>query len=68
MNSFINSQGFGRIGMMTVLLGAITNLLLDPLFIFVFNMGVTGAALATVISQLLSTIWVLKFLTSKIIS
>ena len=65
MNSFINSQGFGRIGMMTVLLGAITNLLLDPLFIFVFNMGVTGAALATVISQLLSTIWVLKFLTSK---
>lgn len=65
MNSFINSQGFGRIGMMTVLLGAITNLILDPLFIFTFNMGVKGAALATVISQLLSAIWVMKFLTSK---
>lgn len=65
MNSFINSQGFGRIGMMTVLLGAIVNILLDPLFIFVFHMGVRGAALATVLSQLLSALWVLRFLTSS---
>ena len=51
MNSFINSQGFGKIGMMTVLLGAVANLILDPVFIFVFHMGVQGAALATIISQ-----------------
>ena len=63
MNSFINSQGFGRIGMMTVLLGAIVNILLDPLFIFVFDMGVRGAALATVIAQFLSAVWVMRFLT-----
>lgn len=63
MNSFINSQGFGRIGMMTVLLGAIANILLDPLFIFVFHMGVQGAALATVISQSLSALWIFRFLT-----
>ena len=50
MNSFVNAQGFGKIGMMTVLLGAITNLILDPLFIFVFHMGVSGAALATILS------------------
>ena len=54
MNSFINSQGFGKIGMMTVLLGAVANIILDPIFIFVLNMGVQGAALATVISQGLS--------------
>lgn len=65
MNSFINSQGFARIGMMTVLLGAIVNIILDPLFIFVFHMGVRGAALATVISQFLSALWVLRFLTSS---
>lgn len=65
MNSFINSQGFGRIGMMTVLLGAVANIILDPIFIFVFDMGVKGAALATIISQFLSAIWVLKFLTGK---
>lgn len=64
MNSFINSQGFGRIGMMTVLLGAIVNILLDPVFIFVFGMGVRGAALATVVSQFLSAFWVMRFLTS----
>lgn len=65
MNSFINSQGFGRIGMMTILLGAITNIILDPIFIFLFNMGVKGAALATIISQFLSCLWVLKFLTGR---
>lgn len=65
MNSFINSQGFGRIGMYTVLLGAVANIVLDPLFIFVFGMGVRGAALATIISQFLSAFWVLKFLTGK---
>lgn len=65
MNTFINSQGFGKIGMLTVLLGAVTNLILDPVFIFKLNMGVQGAALATVISQGLSAFWVLKFLTGK---
>ncbi len=65
MNYFINSQGFGRIGMLTVILGAVANIILDPIFIFVFNMGVSGAALATIISQLLSALWVLKFLTGK---
>ena len=63
MNSFINSQGFGRIGMMTVLLGAVANIILDPLFIFVFHMGVQGAALATIISQFLSAAWIIRFLT-----
>ena len=65
MNSFINSQGFGRIGMMTVLLGAVANIIVDPIFIFVFHMGVQGAALATIISQALSAAWILKFLTRK---
>lgn len=64
MNSFINAQGFAKTGMMTVLLGAFTNIILDPIFIFVLNMGVKGASLATLISQLLSALWVLKFLTS----
>ena len=63
MNSFINSQGFGRIGMMTVLLGAVANIILDPIFIFVFHMGVQGAALATIISQFLSAAWIIRFLT-----
>lgn len=63
MNPFINSQGFGRIGMMTVALGAVTNIILDPIFIFALDMGVKGAALATVIAQGLSALWVLKFLT-----
>lgn len=65
MNSFINSQGFAKIGMMTVLLGAITNIVLDPLFIFTFSMGVKGAALATVISQFVSAVWTFQFLTGK---
>lgn len=64
MNSFINAQGFGTIGMMTVLLGAVTNIILDPIFIFWFHMGVKGAALATILSQLLSALWILRFLTS----
>lgn len=65
MNSFINSQGFGRIGMCTVLLGAAANLILDPIFIFGLDMGIQGAALATVISQALSAAWILWFLTGK---
>lgn len=65
MNSFINSQGFGRIGMCTVLLGAAANLVLDPIFIFGLDMGIQGAALATVISQALSAAWILWFLTGK---
>lgn len=65
MNSFINSQGFGTVGMMTVLLGAVANILLDPIFIFVLHMGVQGAALATILSQFLSAIWILRFLTGK---
>ena len=51
MNQFINSQGFGKIGMLTVMLGAFTNIVLDPILIFGLDMGVQGAALATVISQ-----------------
>lgn len=65
MNPFINSQGFGNIGMLTVLIGAVLNIVLDPLFIFTFNMGVKGAALATLISQIVSALWVLQFLTKK---
>lgn len=65
MNSFINSQGFAKIGMMTVLLGAITNIILDPIFIFVFGLGVQGAAIATILSQLVSAIWTLRFLTGS---
>lgn len=64
MNAFINSQGFGKIGMMTVLLGAVTNIILDPIFIFLLHMGVQGAALATIISQFLSALWILRFLSS----
>lgn len=65
MNSFINAQGFGKTAMFTVGIGAIANLLLDPLFIFGFGLGVQGAALATIISQGLSALWVLGFLISK---
>ena len=65
MNNFINAQGFARKGMLTVLIGAVLNILLDPLFIFVLKMGVQGAALATVISQFVSALWVLRFLTGK---
>lgn len=65
MNYFINSQGFPRIGMLTTMVGAVLNILLDPLFIFVLGMGVRGAAIATVISQGASALWVLRFLTGK---
>ena len=65
MNGFINAQGFSGTGMATVLIGAAVNIALDPLFIFVFGMGVSGAALATILSQLLSATWVLKFLLGK---
>ena len=65
MNGFISAQGFPRIGMLTVVIGAALNLVLDPLFIFVFGMGVSGAALATVLSQAVSCLWVLRFLRGK---
>ncbi len=65
LNGYINAQGFPRIGMMTTLLGAVINIILDPIFIFGLNMGVQGAALATVISQGISCLWVMKFLTGK---
>ena len=65
LNAFITAQGFTTIGMYTVLIGAICNIALDPLFIFVFDMGVKGAALATVISQGISCVWVLSFLFGK---
>ena len=62
MNAFITAQGFTRMGMYTVLIGAVCNILLDPLFIFVLDMGVRGAAVATVISQGVSCVWVVSFL------
>lgn len=65
MNGFINAQGFGKTGMFTILFGAVANIILDPIFIFALNMGIAGAAIATVLSQLLSAIWVLRFLTGK---
>ncbi len=61
-NAFITAQGFAREGMLTVLIGAVINIVLDPLFIFVFHMGVRGAALATILSQGVSCVWVLSFL------
>ena len=63
MNPFINAQGFAGTGMLTVLLGAVANIVLDPVFIFALKMGVKGAALATVISQFISCLWVIRFLT-----
>lgn len=65
MNNFINAQGFGVMGMLTVSIGAVLNLILDPVFIFIFGLGIRGAAVATVISQMISALWVLKFLTGK---
>lgn len=65
LNAFISAQGFAKTSMLTVLIGAITNIILDPIFIFGLNMGVAGAALATIISQSLSMIWILFFLTGK---
>lgn len=65
LNSFINAQGYAKIGMITVILGAICNIILDPIFIFGMSLGVKGAALATIISQAISSIFVVYFLTSK---
>lgn len=65
MNSFITAQGFTNISMVSVLIGAICNITLDPVFIFALHMGVKGAALATILSQAISTIWVVSFLSGK---
>lgn len=65
LNAFISAQGFATVSMMTVIIGAIVNIILDPILIFGFNMGVSGAALATIISQSISMIWILFFLTGK---
>lgn len=65
LNMYINTQGFSKEGMITVLIGAILNIILDPIFIFTFDMGVKGAAWATITSQTVSALWVLKFLYGK---
>ena len=65
MNAFITAQGFARTGMTTVLIGAVCNIVLDPVFIYGFGMGVQGAALATILSQGLSCLWVMRFLLGK---
>lgn len=65
LNSFISTQGFAKTSMLTVIIGALINIILDPILIFCFKMGVQGAAIATVISQGVSAIWVLKFLSGK---
>lgn len=65
MNAFITAQGFAKEGMLSVLIGAVANIILDPVFIFGLNMGVRGAALATVLSQALSCAWALAFLFGK---
>ena len=65
MNSFVTAQGFTKISMLSVIIGAVTNIILDPIFIYGMDMGVRGAALATVISQALSCVWVVAFLCGK---
>ena len=65
MNAFITAQGFAKMGMRSVVIGAVSNIILDPVFIYGFRMGVRGAALATIISQAISTIVVIRFLTGK---
>ena len=65
MNMFITTQGFAKISMLTTVIGAVINIVLDPIFIFVFNMGVRGAALATVLSQAVGAVWILHFLTGN---
>ena len=65
LNMFITTQGFTKISMATVLIGAVCNIILDPIFIFVFDMGVSGAAVATIVSQAVSAVWVLCFLLGK---
>ena len=63
LNVFITTQGFARISMLTTVIGAVTNIILDPILIFGFNLGVRGAAIATVMSQAVSALWILRFLT-----
>ena len=65
MNPFITTQGFAKISMMTTVIGAVINIILDPVFIFVFDLGVSGAAIATVLSQAVGAIWILRFLSGK---
>ena len=65
MNLFITTQGFAKISMMTTVIGAVINIVLDPIFIFVLNMGVRGAALATVLSQAVGAVWIMHFLTGN---
>lgn len=65
LNSFITAQGFTTISMLSILIGAICNIVLDPIFIFVFGLGVKGAALATILSQMISCIWIVSFLCGK---
>ncbi len=65
MNTFITAQGFTTISMVSIIIGAVSNFVLDPIFIFVFDMGVKGAALATIISQMLSCVWIISFLCGK---
>ena len=65
MNMFITTQGFAKISMLTTVIGAVINIVLDPVFIFVFNMGVRGAAMATVLSQAVGAVWILHFLTGN---
>ena len=65
MNAFITAQGFSKVSMLTVIIGAVANIILDPIFIFALDMGVRGAALATVISQAISCVWVIIFLSGK---
>ena len=65
LNTFITTQGFASVSMLSVIIGAVTNIILDPIFIFALDMGVSGAALATILSQALSAVWVLRFLTGQ---
>lgn len=65
LNAFINAQGFAKIGMLTVVIGAVCNIVLDPIFIFGLHMGVRGAALATIISQGISCVWIVRFLLGR---
>lgn len=65
LNSYISAQGFPKTGMITTIIGAVLNILLDPLFIFVFGLGISGAAIATIISQIVSALWILSFLIRK---
>ena len=65
LNPFITTQGFAKVSMLTTVIGAVINIILDPIFIFLFDMGVRGAAIATVLSQAVSAIWILRFLTGE---